>query len=65
MIEQSCGRAAPGYEVKIWRQDNRDQPAAIGETGEIGGRGASLMLGYFDDQGGDRKRRCSTRMAGS
>jgi acyl-CoA synthetase (AMP-forming)/AMP-acid ligase II len=50
LIEHSCGRAAPGYEVKIWRQDDRDQPAAIGETGEIGGRGASLMLGYFDDQ---------------
>jgi acyl-CoA synthetase len=36
--------------VRIWRQDNPDTEAAPGDIGEIGGRGASLMLGYFDDQ---------------
>jgi hypothetical protein len=36
--------------VRIWRQDDRDVEASPGEIGEIGGRGASLMLGYFDDQ---------------
>jgi acyl-CoA synthetase (AMP-forming)/AMP-acid ligase II len=46
----TCGRACDGYEVRIWRQDNSDIEAAAGEIGEIGGRGASLMLGYFDDQ---------------
>jgi acyl-CoA synthetase len=46
----TCGRACDGYEVRIWRQDDPDTEAAPGEIGEIGGRGASLMLGYFDDQ---------------
>src|SRR5439155_26477486 len=46
----TCGRACEGYEIRIWRQDDPDTEAAPGETGEIGGRGASLMLGYFDDQ---------------
>ena len=50
LIVETSGRAAPGYEIKIWRQDDPDIEAPIGETGEIGGRGASLMLGYFDDQ---------------
>jgi acyl-CoA synthetase len=49
-IVETCGRACDGYEVRIWRQDNPDVEAAPGEIGEIGGRGASLMLGYFDDQ---------------
>jgi acyl-CoA synthetase (AMP-forming)/AMP-acid ligase II len=50
MIIETSGRACPGYEVKIWRQDDPNQEAAAGEVGQIGGRGASLMLGYFDDQ---------------
>ena len=49
-ITGTCGRACAGYELRIWRQDDPDTEAAPGETGEIGGRGASLMLGYFDDQ---------------
>ena len=49
-IAQSCGRACAGYEVRIFREDDPDAEAAPGEVGEIGGRGASLMLGYFDDQ---------------
>jgi acyl-CoA synthetase len=50
LIIESCGKACPGYEVKIWRRDDPDVEAAVGEIGQIGGRGASLMLGYFDDQ---------------
>jgi acyl-CoA synthetase (AMP-forming)/AMP-acid ligase II len=46
----TSGRACDGYEVRIWRQDDPDIEAGPGEIGEIGGRGASLMLGYFDDQ---------------
>jgi len=49
-IIESCGRACAGYEIRVWRQDDSDIEAAPGEIGEIGGRGASLMLGYFDDQ---------------
>jgi len=49
MVE-TCGRACGGYEIRIWRQNDPDTEAAPGEIGEIGGRGASLMLGYFDDQ---------------
>ena len=49
-IAQTSGRACEGYEIRIWREDDPDREAAPGEIGEIGGRGASLMLGYFDDQ---------------
>ena len=49
-IIETCGRACAGYEIRIWRQDDPDIEAPPGEIGEIGGRGASLMLGYFDDQ---------------
>jgi acyl-CoA synthetase (AMP-forming)/AMP-acid ligase II len=50
LIIESSGHACPGYEVRIWRRDNPDLEAPVGEIGQIGGRGASLMLGYFDDQ---------------
>jgi acyl-CoA synthetase len=49
-ISATCGRSCEGYEIRIWRQADPDTEAAPGEIGEIGGRGASLMLGYFDDQ---------------
>jgi acyl-CoA synthetase (AMP-forming)/AMP-acid ligase II len=49
-IAETCGRACAGYEIRIWREDDPDSEVAPGEIGEIGGRGASLMLGYFDDQ---------------
>jgi acyl-CoA synthetase (AMP-forming)/AMP-acid ligase II len=50
LIIETCGKACPGYELKIWNRDNPEVEAATGEIGQIGGRGASLMLGYFDDQ---------------
>jgi acyl-CoA synthetase (AMP-forming)/AMP-acid ligase II len=49
-IVGTSGRSCAGYEIRIWREDNPNIEAAPGEIGEIGGRGASLMLGYFDDQ---------------
>lgn len=49
-IVETCGRACAAYEVRIWDQDNPDIEAAPGAIGEIGGRGACLTLGYFDDQ---------------
>ncbi len=50
LITGSSGRACAGYEVRIFSRDDPDRPLAPGEIGQIGGRGASLMLGYFDDQ---------------
>ena len=46
----TCGRGGTGYEVKLFRQDDRDTEVAPGEVGQIGGKGACLMLGYFDNQ---------------
>ncbi|RPI44567.1 MAG: cyclohexanecarboxylate-CoA ligase [Betaproteobacteria bacterium] len=49
-IIATCGRAAPGYETRIFDQENADIELAPGATGEIGTRGALLMLGYFNNQ---------------
>jgi acyl-CoA synthetase len=49
-IASTCGRPCDGMEIKLWRESNRDEPVAPGEVGELGVRGASLMLGYFGDQ---------------
>jgi acyl-CoA synthetase len=49
-IVSTCGRPCNGYEIKLWKQDNIDVEAEPGEIGEIGGRGAVLMLGYFNNQ---------------
>jgi acyl-CoA synthetase (AMP-forming)/AMP-acid ligase II len=49
-VIETCGRACEGFEVRIWRQDDPEFEVAAGEIGEIGCRGASLMLGYFADQ---------------
>jgi acyl-CoA synthetase (AMP-forming)/AMP-acid ligase II len=49
-VLETSGRACRGYEVRIFDQDDPDRELAQGKTGQIGGRGASLMLGYFDAQ---------------
>ena len=49
-IVATCGRACAAYEIRIWDQDNPDIEAPAGAVGEIGGHGACLTLGYFDDQ---------------
>jgi acyl-CoA synthetase len=49
-IVATCGRACAAYEIRLWDQENPDLEVAQGEIGEIGGRGACLMLGYFDNQ---------------
>ncbi|MCY3751396.1 MAG: class I adenylate-forming enzyme family protein [Gammaproteobacteria bacterium] len=48
-ITGTAGRACPGYQLKIWSLDNKDVELGAGEIGQIGGKGASLMLGYFED----------------
>jgi acyl-CoA synthetase len=49
-IVETCGRAAKGYETRVFSQANADVELRAGEVGEIGTRGALLMLGYFDNQ---------------
>ena len=50
LIIETSGKTCPGYELRIFKTEDADTEAAPGEVGQIGGRGASLMLGYFDDQ---------------
>ena len=47
---ETCGRGGPAYEVKIWDPENPDQEVPRGQSGNIGGRGAAMMLGYFANQ---------------
>ena len=49
-ITKTCGRGGPSYQVKLFSQENADKEVPIGEIGQIGGKGACLMLGYFDNQ---------------
>ncbi len=50
LMMETSGRACAGYEIRIWDEDDADVELPVGEIGQIGGRGACLMLGYFDDQ---------------
>ena len=49
-IVATCGKACRAYEIRLFDQENPDIEMPPGEIGEIGGRGACLMLGYFDNQ---------------
>ncbi|HEX6320538.1 MAG TPA: class I adenylate-forming enzyme family protein [Burkholderiales bacterium] len=49
-IVETCGRACAGYETRIFSQENPDVEVPAGTIGEIGTRGALLMLGYFGNQ---------------
>ena len=49
-IMETSGPACEGYEIAIWDSDDPDTEVPVGEIGHLGGRGACLMLGYFDDQ---------------
>ncbi len=49
-IVATCGKSCAAYEIRLWDQENPDIEAPPGEVGEIGGRGACLTLGYFDNQ---------------
>ncbi len=50
IITSTCGRACHGYETRLWDQENPDVEVQPGDIGEIGTRGALLMLGYFNHQ---------------
>lgn len=49
-IVETCGRGGRAYEVRLFDPNDPDRPMNISEVGQIGGRGAALMLGYFDNQ---------------
>jgi acyl-CoA synthetase len=49
-VADTSGKACSGFEACVFDQDDPDRPLAAGEIGHIGCRGASLMLGYYDDQ---------------
>jgi len=49
-VVATCGRGGPAYEVRIFDPENAERPVPAGEVGQIGGRGAALMLGYYDNQ---------------
>jgi acyl-CoA synthetase len=49
-IASTCGQPADGMEIKIWQEANPDEEMPRHAIGELGVRGASLMLGYFGDQ---------------
>ena len=49
-IVATCGRGGRAYEVRLFDPLDADRPVGCGEVGQIGGRGAALMLGYFADQ---------------
>jgi len=51
----TCGRGGPAYEVRIWDPEDQDNEMPHGRTGEIGGRGAAMMLGYYGDQAATEK----------
>jgi acyl-CoA synthetase len=50
LIIETSGKTCPGYELRIFSTENPDVEVPAGTVGQIGGRGASLMLGYFEDQ---------------
>jgi acyl-CoA synthetase (AMP-forming)/AMP-acid ligase II len=50
LIIETSGKCCASYELRVFKADDPDTEAAPGEVGQLGGRGASLMLGYFDDQ---------------
>ncbi len=50
VVIDTCGRGGRAYEVALFDAADPDRPVSTGEVGQIGGRGAALMLGYFDNQ---------------
>src|ERR1700680_4838202 len=46
-IVNTCGRGGKAYEVRLFDPANSDREVPRGTLGEIGGRGAALMLGYY------------------
>lgn len=54
-ITGTCGKSCAAYEIALFSQDDHDKRVAQGEIGQIGGRGAMRMLGYFGNQSATEK----------
>jgi acyl-CoA synthetase len=50
VIVTTCGRGGNAYEVRLFDPADPDKEVKPGEVGQIAGRGAALMLGYFGNQ---------------
>ena len=50
LIIETSGKTCPGYELRIFDIDDPNKEVPRGTVGQMGGRGASLMLGYFEDR---------------
>jgi acyl-CoA synthetase len=49
-ITSTTGRGGEAYTIKLFDPVDDDREVPAGTTGQIGGRGAALMLGYFANQ---------------
>lgn len=49
-IVNTCGRGGASHRVRIFDTARPDVEVPVGTEGQIGSRGAALMLGYFDNQ---------------
>lgn len=49
-IVETCGRGGHSYEIRLFDPNDPDREVGPGQVGHIGGRGAALMLGYFNNQ---------------
>ncbi|MFT5485449.1 MAG: acyl-CoA synthetase (AMP-forming)/AMP-acid ligase II [Paracoccaceae bacterium] len=50
LVIGTSGVCCPGYELRIFDANDPDRAAEPGMSGLVGGKGASLMLGYFNDR---------------
>jgi acyl-CoA synthetase len=50
IIITTCGRGGRAYEIKLFDPTDENREVPVGTVGQIGGRGAALMLGYFANQ---------------
>lgn len=50
IIANTCGRGDEAYETRIFDKDDSARELPPGDIGQIGGRGAVQMLGYFNNQ---------------
>lgn len=50
VITSTCGRGGKAYEIKLFDPVDENREVPTGTVGQIAGRGAALMLGYFANQ---------------
>lgn len=50
LVIGTSGVCCPGYDLRIFDANDPDREAPPGTSGLVGGKGASLMLGYFNDR---------------